>query len=68
MCFKSNLTDDIIPPVTVKVFPNQKLWVAKTVHMALKGCATVYDKWLISGNMSLVSFCHEGSQTATLQS
>lgn len=53
MCFISKLNDDIVLTLTVKVFPNQTLWVNGTVCMALKACAAVNNRVLISGDMFL---------------
>lgn len=47
MCFISKMSDYIVPPVTVKVFPNQKLWVDRTVCVALKAHTAAYNEWLI---------------------
>lgn len=52
-CFISKPIGNIIPTVTVKVFLNQKPWVAKTNHEAPKARTTGYNEGLSFGDISL---------------
>ncbi|KAK1788599.1 hypothetical protein P4O66_002678 [Electrophorus voltai] len=45
------LVDDMIPRATIKIFPNQKPWVDKTIREALKSSTAAYNVGIISGNM-----------------
>ncbi|KAK3530808.1 hypothetical protein QTP70_002838 [Hemibagrus guttatus] len=45
------LADDIVHKTVIRTFPNQKSWVDKTVHDALRSCSAVYNLGLASGNM-----------------
>ncbi|KAK1790152.1 hypothetical protein P4O66_014078 [Electrophorus voltai] len=45
------LVDDTIPRTTIKKFPNQEPWVAKTIREALNSHTAAYNPGIISGNM-----------------
>ncbi|KAK1788612.1 hypothetical protein P4O66_002697 [Electrophorus voltai] len=49
--FIGKLVDDTIPRITIKKFPNQKLWVDKTIHEALNSRTAAYNVGIINGNM-----------------
>lgn len=51
-CFLGKLLEDTIPMVTVKVFPNQKPWVDKTIRAALNARTAAYNEGLTTGDMS----------------
>ncbi|KAK1804839.1 hypothetical protein P4O66_003678 [Electrophorus voltai] len=41
--FIGKLVDDTIPRATIKMFPNQKHWVDKTIREALNSCTPAYN-------------------------
>lgn len=45
-------TDDSIPKRIARVFPNQKLWVDKSIHNMLNACTTTYHARLQMGDMT----------------
>ncbi|KAK1788618.1 hypothetical protein P4O66_002690 [Electrophorus voltai] len=49
--FIGKLVDNTIPRTTIKIFPNQKPWVDKTIREALKSSTAAYNVGIISGNM-----------------
>ena len=50
--FVATVTDQVIPMVKVKVFPNQKPWVDRSVRVALRERSTAYNSGLLSGDMT----------------
>ena len=50
--FVATLTDDVVPTVMVKSFPNQKPWVDRSIRAALKKHTTAYNAGLLSGDMT----------------
>ena len=50
--FISQLTDEIIPKVIVKVYPNQKPWVDRSIREALNAQTSAYNNGLSSGDMT----------------
>ena len=54
LSFVATLMDDIVLKVwksTVKFFPNQKPWVGRSIHAALKEHIAPYNAGLLSGDM-----------------
>ncbi|KAK1802009.1 hypothetical protein P4O66_022242, partial [Electrophorus voltai] len=49
--FIGKLTDDTIPRITIKKFPDQKPWVDKTICEVLNFRTAAYNAGIISGNM-----------------
>ncbi|KAK3575525.1 hypothetical protein QTP86_029289 [Hemibagrus guttatus] len=49
--FIGKLVDDTVHKTIIRKFPNQKPWVDKTVHDALRSHSAVYNSGLASGNM-----------------
>lgn len=59
-CFISELASNIISTVTVKIYPNQKPWVDRSIREALNARTTAYNECLLSGNMApYKSTCYE---------
>ncbi len=46
------LTEQATETITVRSFPNQKLWVDRTIRDAVNKRTAAYNKALLSGNMS----------------
>ena len=49
--FVATLIDNVVPTAMVKSFPNQKLWVDRSICSALKERTTTYNAGLLSGDM-----------------
>ncbi|KAK3535058.1 hypothetical protein QTP70_002585 [Hemibagrus guttatus] len=49
--FVGKLADDTVQKTIIRTFPNQKLWVDKTIRDALRSHATAYNVGLASGDM-----------------
>ncbi|KAK3557053.1 hypothetical protein QTP70_024467, partial [Hemibagrus guttatus] len=49
--FIGKLVDDTVHKTIIRKFPNQKPWVDKTVHDALRSHSAAYNSGLASGNM-----------------
>ena len=52
MSYIGMLVDTIVPMTSVWTFPNQKLWVNRTVRSAVKARTAAYNEGLTSGDMS----------------
>ncbi len=50
--FVNMLTEQATETITVRSFPNQKLWVDRTICDAVNKRTAAYNKALLSGNMS----------------
>ncbi|KAK2817762.1 hypothetical protein Q7C36_021695 [Tachysurus vachellii] len=49
--FIGKLVDDTVQKTTIRTFPNQKPWVDKTIHDALRSRSTAYNMGLATRNM-----------------
>ena len=49
--FVGTLVEDIVPSTTIRVFPNQKPWVDKSVREALNARTSAYNAGLVTGSM-----------------
>ncbi|KAK3567739.1 hypothetical protein QTP86_024061 [Hemibagrus guttatus] len=49
--FIGKLADDTVQKTIIRTFPNQKPWVDKTIHDALRSCTAAYNTGLASGDM-----------------
>ncbi|KAK3547213.1 hypothetical protein QTP86_017580, partial [Hemibagrus guttatus] len=49
--FIGKLADDTVQKTIIRMFPNQKLWVDKTICDALRSCDAAYNVGLASGDM-----------------
>ena len=49
--FIATIANNIGPTVRVSIFPNQKPWVDRSIHIALNGRTAAYNSGLSSGNM-----------------
>ncbi|KAK3519756.1 hypothetical protein QTP70_003911 [Hemibagrus guttatus] len=48
--FIGKLADDTVQKTIIRTFPNQKPWVDKTIHDALRSCAAAYNAGLVQGS------------------
>ena len=42
---------DVVPTVTIKTYPNQKLWIDGSIRAKLKMCTTAFNHGKVTGNM-----------------
>ncbi|KAK1790955.1 hypothetical protein P4O66_014791 [Electrophorus voltai] len=63
--FIGKLVDDTIPRATIKMLPNQKPWVDKTICEALNSRTAAYNAGIISGNMDEYKSAAYGVRRAT---
>ncbi|KAK1802532.1 hypothetical protein P4O66_004157 [Electrophorus voltai] len=62
--FIGKLVDDTIPRTSIKTFPNQKLWVDRTIREALNSRTAAYNAGIISGNMDEYKSAAYGARRA----
>ena len=43
--FIKKCIEDVVPTVTVRTYPNEKLWVTGNIHTGLKGRADAFKVW-----------------------
>ena len=43
---------DVVPIVTIKTYPNQKLWIDGSIHAKLKAESTAFNHGKVTGNMT----------------
>ena len=48
---------DVVPTVTIKTFPNQKLWIDGRIHAKLKALTTAFNHGKATGNMTEYKQC-----------
>ena len=48
---------DVIPTVTIKIYPNQKLWIDGSIHAKLKTRTTAFNHGQNTGNMEEYKEC-----------
>jgi hypothetical protein len=48
----SKCIDDVIPTVTIKIFPNQKPWIDGSIRAKLKARTTAFNHGKATGNMT----------------
>jgi hypothetical protein len=50
--FISKCISDVVPTVTIKTFPNQKLWIDGSIRAKLKVQTTAFNHGKATGNMT----------------
>jgi hypothetical protein len=56
-CFIRKCIGDIVPTVTIKTFPNQKLWIDGSIPAKLKARTTTFNHGKATGNVTEYKQC-----------
>ena len=58
---------DIVPTVTIKTYPNQKLWIDGSIRVKLKARTTTFNHGKVDGNMVEYKQCSYSLHNAIKQ-
>ena len=50
--FISKCIGDVVPTASIKIFPNQKMWIDGSSRAKVKARTTAFNKGKVTGNMT----------------